>query len=61
MKDPEADEMPPRAYIAHLRPEDCNNLTSSMKAIITGFVDRPPAEDEESDEEDLRKCRFYFS
>lgn len=37
------DEDPsPSSYITHLYPSGCPNIMSTMKALVTGFVDRPP-------------------
>ena len=55
MVEPE-NELKPSVRVAHLHPADCVNLTAAMKAIITGFVDTHPMEDDESDEEDLGEC-----
>ncbi len=61
MIEPESNGKPADSYITHLRPEDCSNLTSAMKAIITGFVNMPYAEDDESDGDDLRKSDMHVS
>jgi origin recognition complex subunit 3 len=38
------DEDPqPSSYITHLYPSDCSNMMSTMKSLVTGFVERPPA------------------
>ena len=45
----EDDDPPPGSYITHLYPSDCPNIMSTMKALVTGFVDRPPnGQDSES-------------
>ncbi|KAI0252766.1 origin recognition complex subunit 3 N-terminus-domain-containing protein [Lactifluus subvellereus] len=36
------EDPPPGSYITHLYPSDCPNIMSAMKALITGFVNRPP-------------------
>ncbi|KAN0125281.1 Origin recognition complex (ORC) subunit 3 N-terminus domain containing protein [Lactarius tabidus] len=37
------DEDPsPGSYITHLYPSGCPNIMSTMKSLVTGFVDRPP-------------------
>ncbi|KAI0299346.1 hypothetical protein B0F90DRAFT_1668657 [Multifurca ochricompacta] len=41
-EDTEDVDSPPCSYITHLYPSDCLNIMSSMKALVTGFVDRPP-------------------
>ncbi len=38
----EDDDPPPASYITHLYPPDCPNIMSTMKALVTGFVDHPP-------------------
>lgn len=39
----EEDEDPsPSSYITHLYPSGCSNIMTTMKALVTGFVDRPP-------------------
>jgi origin recognition complex subunit 3 len=37
------EDPPPSSYITHLYPSDCSNIMSTMKSLITGFVERPPA------------------
>lgn len=32
----------PANYVTHIRPFDCTNIMSAMKALVTGFIDRPP-------------------
>ncbi|TFY76641.1 hypothetical protein EWM64_g7371 [Hericium alpestre] len=39
-EDQDADH--PSAYVVHLRPPDCPNIMSAMKALVTGFVERSP-------------------
>jgi hypothetical protein len=38
----EDEDPPPSSYITHLYPSDCLNIMSAMKALVTGFVNRPP-------------------
>ncbi|KAI9464079.1 origin recognition complex subunit 3 N-terminus-domain-containing protein [Lactarius psammicola] len=38
----EDDDPPPGSYITQLYPSDCLNIMSTMKALVTGFVDHPP-------------------
>lgn len=38
----EDDDPPPGSYITHLYPSDCLNIMTTMKALVTGFVDHPP-------------------
>ncbi|KAI0080397.1 hypothetical protein K474DRAFT_1769394 [Panus rudis PR-1116 ss-1] len=48
------EETSPKTIVTHVRPAECPNLMSTMKTIITGFVERRAEEEDEiSDEEDL--------
>lgn len=38
----EDDDPPPGSHITHLYPSDCPNIMSTMKALVTGFVNHPP-------------------
>jgi origin recognition complex subunit 3 len=38
----EDEDPPPSLYITHLYPSDCLTIISAMKALVTGFVNRPP-------------------
>jgi origin recognition complex subunit 3 len=42
VEDSEDEDPPPSSYITHLHPSDCSNIMSTMKTLISGFVDRPP-------------------
>ena len=37
------EDPPPSSYITHLYPSDCSNIMSTMKSLVTGFVESPPA------------------
>lgn len=39
----EDEDPPPSSYIVHLYPSDCSNIMSTMKSLVAGFVERPPA------------------
>lgn len=43
VEESEDEDPPPSSYITHLCPSDCSNIMSTMKSLVTGFVDRPPA------------------
>jgi len=43
VEESEDEDPPPSSYITHIHPSDCSNIMSTMKALVTGFVDRPPA------------------
>ncbi|KAH9169541.1 origin recognition complex subunit 3 N-terminus-domain-containing protein [Lactarius sanguifluus] len=38
----EDDDPPPGSHITHLYPSECPNIMSTMKALVTGFVNHPP-------------------
>jgi len=38
----EGEDLPPGSYITHLYPSDCLNIMSTMKTLVTRFVDCPP-------------------
>jgi len=40
----EDEDPPPSSYVTHLYPSDCSNIMSTMKSLVTGFVERPPAD-----------------
>ena len=42
IEETEDEDPPPSSYITHLSPSDCPNIMSTMKTLVTGFVDRPP-------------------
>jgi len=42
VEETEEDDPPPSSYITHLYPSDCSNIMSTMKNLVTGFVDHPP-------------------
>lgn len=44
-----------RTLAVHLSPAECPNLVSTMKAIVSGFVDRVIADEEEEEDDALRK------
>ena len=44
VEESEDEDPPPNSYIAHLYPSDCSNIMSTMKSLVTGFVERPPAD-----------------
>ena len=44
-----------KTLAVHLSPAECPNLVSTMKVIVSGFVDRVVADDEEEDEDALRE------
>jgi hypothetical protein len=35
---------PQRAFVTHLYPAECTNITLTMKALINGFIKKPPNE-----------------
>ena len=41
--DSEEEATHPANYVTHIRPSDCTNIMSAMKALVTGFIDRPPS------------------
>ena len=43
VEESEDEDPPPSSYITHLYPSDCSNIMSTMKSLVTGFVERPPA------------------
>jgi origin recognition complex subunit 3 len=43
IEESEDEDPPPSSYITHLYPSDCSNIMSTMKSLVTGFVERPPA------------------
>ena len=43
VEESEDEDRPPSSYITHLYPSDCSNIMSTMKSLVTGFVERPPA------------------
>ncbi len=43
VEESEDEDPPPSSYITHLYPSGCSNIMSTMKTLVTGFVDRPPA------------------
>ena len=48
---PYISSLPPKSISVHLSPAECPNLVSTMKAIVSGFVDKPPPDDEDDDED----------
>ena len=42
VEESEDEDPPPSSYITHLYPSDCSNIMSTMKCLVTGFVERPP-------------------
>jgi origin recognition complex subunit 3 len=43
VEESEDEDPPPSSYITHLYPSDCSNIMSTMKSLVTGLVERPPA------------------
>ncbi|KAH9064536.1 origin recognition complex subunit 3 N-terminus-domain-containing protein [Lactarius vividus] len=42
VEESEDDDPPPGSYITNLYPSDCSNIMSTMKALVTGFINHPP-------------------